>query len=57
MREEFWRSDLYEDMLWMLSISVMLEVDKNTFDILVNLVKKSKIKLDDFLYKFSLIGM
>ncbi|MCR8857856.1 MULTISPECIES: hypothetical protein [Bacillus] len=33
-----------------LSIGIMLEIDKNTFNILVNLVEKSK--MNDFLYNF-----
>ncbi|MED2790305.1 DUF1911 domain-containing protein [Bacillus wiedmannii] len=48
--EEFWDINLYEDMLWMLSIGIMLEIDKNTFDILAKLVEKHKV--NDFLYNF-----
>lgn len=48
--KEIWNPDLYEDMLWMLSIGVMLKVDENTFNILVNQVEKSKV--NDFLYNF-----
>ncbi len=33
--------NLYEDMLWMLSIGIMLEIDKNTFDILAKISRKA----------------
>lgn len=45
-----WNSDRYEDMLWMLSIGIMLEIDDDTFNVLVKLVEDSKI--NDFLYNF-----
>ncbi|BCC94484.1 PoNe immunity protein domain-containing protein [Bacillus cereus] len=51
--EEFWDINLYEDMLWMLSIGIMLEIDKNTFDILAKLVEKHKV--NDFYIILSFI--
>ena len=45
-----WDSARYEDMLWMLSIGIMLEIDDDSFNVLVNLVEKSN--LNDFLYNF-----
>ena len=48
--EELWDYELYEDMLWMLSIGIMMEIDEKTFNILIKLVEKSKI--NDFLYNF-----
>ncbi|SOC44178.1 PoNi-like cognate immunity protein [Ureibacillus acetophenoni] len=48
--KELWVSELYEDMLWMLSIGIMLEIDENTFNTLVKLVENSNI--NDFLYNF-----
>ncbi|MGR5908930.1 PoNe immunity protein domain-containing protein [Bacillus paranthracis] len=51
--EGFWDINLYEDMLWMLSIGIMLEIDKNTFDILAKLVEKHKV--NDFYIILSFI--
>lgn len=47
----FWcPSSGYVDMLWMVSIGVMLEVDDEIFEILIELVEQAK--LDDFLLSF-----
>lgn len=48
--KELWNPGRYEDMLWMLSIGVMLEIDDDSFNVLVNLVENSN--LNDFLYNF-----
>lgn len=40
----------YEDMLWMLSIGVMLEIDDQIFNILIDLVEENK--KEDWLYYF-----
>ena len=48
--KELWDPGRYEDMLWMLSIGVMLEIEEDSFNILVNLVENSE--LNDFLYNF-----
>lgn len=45
-----WIADCYEDMLWMLSIGIMLEIDDDVFNILVELVENSNV--NDFLYNF-----
>lgn len=50
--EECWSHDQYEDMLWMLSIGVMLEVDRDCFAVLEKLVQQSGV--DDVLYHFLL---
>ena len=42
-----------KNMLWMLSIGIMLEIDKNTFDILAKLVEKHKV--NDFYIILSFI--
>ena len=48
--KELWNPGRYEDMLWMLSIGVMLEIEDDFFNVLVNLVENSE--LNDFLYNF-----
>jgi len=48
--KELWDPARYEDMLWMLSIGVMLEIDDDSFNVLVNLVENSE--LNDFLFNF-----
>lgn len=47
---ELWHPDWYDDMLWMLSIGVMLEIDDQSFNILIDLVEKNK--KEDWLYYF-----
>lgn len=48
--KELWDPGRYEDMLWMLSIGVMLEIEDDSFNVLVNLVENSD--LNDFLYNY-----
>lgn len=39
-----WTADDYEKMMWLMSIGIMLEVDKEIFDMLIRLVKRHDVK-------------